>query len=103
MVTHACKPGTLEAEDRLLHSKTLDRHPRKRREKGQKKERDQKEIRRKKGGRREIQSRGTCVQTTYLGRNLHLEYIKNSFKNIEKWARDSQIYTKMIYKCPIHT
>lgn len=44
MVTHACKPGTLEAEDRLLHNKTLDRHPRKRREKGQKKERDQKEI-----------------------------------------------------------
>lgn len=22
MVTHACEPGTLEAEDRLLHSKT---------------------------------------------------------------------------------
>lgn len=81
MVTHACKPGTLEAEDRLLHSKTLDRHLRKRkgRRKRERSEGDQKEE-----GREEknTQSRGTCVQTTYLGRNLHLEYIKNSFKNI---------------------
>lgn len=40
--------------------------------------RDQKEE-----GREEknTQSRGTYDQTTYLERNLHLEYIKNSFKN----------------------
>lgn len=66
------KPGTLEAEDRLLHSKTMDRHPRKRREKGRRK----REIRRRSKGRgreeKNTQSRGTCAQTTYLGRNLHL-------------------------------
>lgn len=66
MVTRAYKPGTREAEDRVLHSKTLDRHPRKRREKGQKKERDQKAIKRKKGGRRKIHRVGEHVPKLHI-------------------------------------
>lgn len=57
MVTHACKPGTLEAEDRLLHSKTLDRHPRKRREKGQKRERSEG---RREGGEKYTEEGNMC-------------------------------------------